>query len=130
MGVTYDLPVDVEVNLSGAIGGPSAGSVFALAIFDELTRGSLLDGMAVAGTGEVSADGVVGSIGGIQQKVIGARDAGAEVFLVPADNCAEAAGAGVDPEEVLLVEVTDLRSAVDTLQALSEDREADVPTCG
>ncbi len=129
-GVTYDLPVDVQINLSNAIGGPSAGSVFALAIYDELTPGSLIDGLAVAGTGEISADGVVGRIGGIQQKVVGAVDAGAEIFLVPAGNCAEAVGVGIDPDAIRLVEVADLESAVDSLRMLSEDPDADVPSCG
>ena len=80
------------MNLSDAIGGPSAGLMFALSIYDVLTPGSLTDGNAVAGTGTIDAHGNVGEIGGIQQKIAGARRDGAQLFLVPAGNCADALG--------------------------------------
>ncbi|CAN5863605.1 PDZ domain-containing protein [soil metagenome] len=129
-GVIYDLPIDVRIKLSGGIGGPSAGTIFALAIYDELTPGALTGGASVAGTGEITADGAVGPIGGIQQKVVGAADAGAEVFLVPAANCAGALGADVDPDDITLVRVDDLRGAVQALEALADDPAAEVPECG
>lgn len=128
-GVSYDLPITVEITLPGGIGGPSAGTIFALAIYDALTPGSLTGGASVAGTGEVSADGAVGAIGGIQQKIVGAVDAGAEVFLVPAPNCAEAAGADIDPGDIRLVRVPDLGAAVDALETLADDPTAKVATC-
>ena len=129
VGVDYDLPFDVGINLGEDIGGPSAGTVFALAIYDLLTPGSLIGGMDVAGTGAIGADGKVGEIGGIQQKIVGARQAGASVFLVPAGNCEEAAGADFDSDDIRLVSVTSLDDAVDALTALAEDPSADVPTC-
>lgn len=129
-GVAYDLPIDVQITLSGGIGGPSAGTIFALAIYDELTPGALTGGISVAGTGEVSADGVVGPIGGVQQKVVGAAEAGASIFLVPAANCTEALGADVSPGDITLVRVEDLGSAVKSLEALADDSAAEVPTCG
>ncbi len=64
--------------------------MFTLGIYDTLTPGSLTDGRTIAGTGTIDATGTVGPIGGIQQKIVGARDAGAELFLVPPDNCDEA----------------------------------------
>ena len=67
--------------------------MFSLGIYDTLTKGSLTDGRTIAGTGTIDAAGNVGPIGGIQQKIVGARDAGAELFLVPPDNCDEAVGA-------------------------------------
>jgi len=83
------LPVDVEIDLAG-VGGPSAGLAFALDIVEEL-RGNVDRGLKVAATGEIELDGGVLPIGGVKQKVIGARRAGADVFLVPAgDNAAEA----------------------------------------
>lgn len=128
-GVMYDLPIDVKIKLSGGIGGPSAGTIFALAIYDELTPGSLTGGSSIAGTGEVSAAGAVGAIGGIQQKIVGAVDAGAGIFLVPAANCAEALGADVDAGDVRLVRVQDLSGAVKSLQRLADDPAAEVPVC-
>jgi PDZ domain-containing protein len=83
------LPLDVEIDL-GAVGGPSAGLAFALDIAEEL-RGNVDRGLKVAATGEIALDGRVGPIGGVKQKVVGARRSGADVFLVPAgDNAQEA----------------------------------------
>ena len=83
------LPIDVEIDLGG-VGGPSAGLAFALDIVEEL-RGDVDRGLDVAATGAIELDGDVLPIGGVKQKVIGARRTGADVFLVPAgDNAAEA----------------------------------------
>ncbi|MFT4127888.1 MAG: PDZ domain-containing protein [Gordonia sp. (in: high G+C Gram-positive bacteria)] len=102
------------------IGGPSAGLMLSLAIVDRLSPGELTHGRFVAGTGTVADDGVVGPIGGITHKTRAARDAGASVFLVPADNCAEA-GTAV-PDGLQLVKVTSLTSAIDALNALGAGR--------
>jgi Lon-like protease len=82
-------PFTVKINL-GEIGGPSAGLMFALGIVDKLRAEDLTAGKIVAGTGTIDDAGRVGPIGGIPQKLVGAKHAGADVFLVPADNCAEA----------------------------------------
>lgn len=100
------------------VGGPSAGLMFALGILEKLQPGSLTGGRYVAGTGEISGDGTVGPIGGIPQKLVAARAQGAEVFLVPEGNCAEAVGA--PPEGLLLVKVTSLSDAVDALETLQD----------
>ena len=129
--VAQDVEADVEVvnNVPQKIGGPSAGLVFALAIYDKLTPGPLTGGATVAGTGSITADGLVGAIGGIQQKVVGAADDGASVFLVPADNCAEVSDSGAAPEDLLLVRVNELTDAISSLEALAENPRAEVPTC-
>jgi PDZ domain-containing protein len=83
------LPIDVEIDLGG-VGGPSAGLAFALDVAEEL-RGNVDRGLRVAATGELELDGRVIPIGGVKQKVIGARRSHADVFLVPAgDNAVEA----------------------------------------
>ena len=76
-------PVEVEIDTEG-IGGPSAGLAMTLAILDDLTPGDLTGGARVAATGTMDLDGRVGPIGGIQQKGVSARSAGASIFLVPA----------------------------------------------
>ena len=86
--VDIDPPVDVRID-AGEIGGPSAGLAFALDIVDELGR-DLDGGRRIAVTGALDLDGSVEAIGGIKQKTIGAREAGAELFLVPVENAAEA----------------------------------------
>lgn len=117
----YDLPVEVDIQ-AGNIGGPSAGLMFALSIVDSLTPEDLTAGAIIAGTGAIDADGNVGAIGGIRQKIVGAlhRDEGpaATVFLVPEGNFAEARGAPVD-DEILLVPVSTLNEALDVLATLA-----------
>lgn len=127
VGTGYRFPFDVTINISPDIGGPSAGSMFALAIYDTLTPGSLVGDRSVAGTGEITGEGEIGAIGGVQQKIVAGRDAGADLFLVPPDNCDEAEGA--DPGEMLLIAPATLREARTAIEAWVEDPEADLPTC-
>jgi len=87
----FHFPIDVKLQLFN-VGGPSAGMMFALGIIDTLTPGNLNGGKNVAGTGTIDAAGEVGAIGGIRQKMYGARSSGAEYFLAPADNCDEVVG--------------------------------------
>jgi PDZ domain-containing protein len=117
-------PFTIDFNLAN-IGGPSAGLVFSLAVIDKLTTGDLTGDTFVAGTGTINADGKVGSIGGITHKILAAHEAGATVFLVPADNCDEAKSAHEDGVD--LVKVENLEGAVDALKALSAGGEA--PHC-
>lgn len=117
-------PFSIDFNLAN-IGGPSAGLMFSLAVVDKLTTGDLNDSKFVAGTGTISPDGAVGAIGGITHKMSAARDAGATVFLVPADNCDEAVTEQQDG--MRLVKVDTLGTAVDALHALSTG--ADAPHC-
>jgi PDZ domain-containing protein len=117
-------PFSIDFNLAN-IGGPSAGLMFSLAVVDKLTTGDLNDGKFVAGTGTIDSDGKVGSIGGITHKMLAAREAGATVFLVPADNCDEAKTAHEDGLQ--LVKVDTLGHAVDALDALSAGGEP--PRC-
>lgn len=128
VGITIGVesPVKVTVNLGQDIGGPSAGTAFALAIYDKLTPGPLLDGKHVAGTGTIDALGQVGAIGGIQQKIAGAQNDGATVFLVPAPNCAAALHA--DVKGIQLVKITTLSDAIAALQAVTGGK-GNVPAC-
>jgi PDZ domain-containing protein len=82
-------PFKVKIDLD-KIGGPSAGLMFTLGIMDKLKPEDLTGGKIIAGTGTIDDEGNVGPIGGIPQKLVGAKSAGAQIFLVPKDNCAEA----------------------------------------
>jgi PDZ domain-containing protein len=123
----YKFPFDVTINIDDNIGGPSAGLMFSLSIYDTLTPGSLTGGHIIAGTGEIRPDGSVGPIGGIQQKIAAARDAKAELFLVPAANCDEALGAPKD--DVRLARVETMEQAKDTVKAFAANPDADLPSC-
>ncbi len=83
VGIGYQFPFDVHVGIDESIGGPSAGLVFALSVYDTLTPGALTGGDVVAGTGTIAPDGTVGPIGGIREKLIAAARSDAEIFLVP-----------------------------------------------
>lgn len=100
----------------GDVGGPSAGLMFSLALVDKLTPGPLTGGRFVAGTGTVDAEGRVGPISGIQFKMLKAQEVGAEVFLVPAANCAEAAADA--PAGLNLVRAGTVDEAVSALETL------------
>ena len=121
-----DYPFTVDISLED-VGGPSAGLMFALGIVDKLTPGSLTDGAHIAGTGTIDDTGHVGAIGGITQKMIGARHNGATVFLSPAENCAEARS--TVPDGMRLVKVRALKDAIASLDALRAGRTADLPRC-
>jgi len=126
LGTGYDFPFEVSIKVDPAIGGPSAGLMFSLAIYDTLTPGSLTDDEIVAGTGELIDDGSVGPIGGIEQKIAAAEDAGAELFFVPEDNCRDVLG--LDPD-LTLVKATTMHEALRALETWADDRDADLPSC-
>jgi Lon-like protease len=108
----FEFPVDVKID-SGGVGGPSAGLAFALEVVEELGD-DVTRGRRVAVTGTVDLDGVVGAVGGVKQKTIGAREADADVFVVPDGNAAEARR-HADGLEIVAVSTFD-----EALSALSE----------
>ena len=126
-GPGFTFPFKVNVDIGEGIGGPSAGLLFSLGIYDTLTPGSLTDGKVVAGTGTIDPDGNVGPIGGIQQKIAAARDAKAKIFLVPPDNCDEALGGARGDME--LVKATTLDDAIQSIEKWTKDPNADLPKC-
>lgn len=120
-----DYPFTVEISLQD-VGGPSAGLMFALGIVDKLTPGPLTGGEHIAGTGTIDDAGHVGTIGGIPQKMIGAREAGATVFLSPPGNCKEALR--TKPDGLRLVKARTLTAAVKALDTIREGRSS-YPRC-
>lgn len=124
----FNPPFKVTIDLGQPIGGPSAGLIFSLGVYDKLTPGALTGGRFVAGTGTIDQSGNVGPIGGIQQKIAGAEANGATVFLVPAANCGEATQSGY-AHKVHLIKVSTMTDAVDALHALDKNDLADVPSC-
>jgi len=121
-------PFQVKIQIDH-VGGPSAGMMFALGIVDTLTAGDLTGGKKIAGTGTIDENGVVGPIGGIRQKLIGARDTGATWFLAPAENCGEVVGHV--PDGLRVVKVADLASARVAVRRIGADQDvAGLPSCG
>ena len=126
-GGDYDFPIDVKIQLEN-VGGPSAGMMFALGIIDKLTKGELNGGENVAGTGTISGTGEVGPIGGIQQKLYGARIAGASWFLAPAANCDEVTGH--IPDGLTVFSVVTLDDALAALTAIESGASTSaLPSC-
>jgi PDZ domain-containing protein len=128
LGVTvvFNLPIEIKFGVED-IGGPSAGSMFALGIIDKLGPDDLAGGRVIAGTGTVDAEGAIGAIGGIRQKMIGAKRDGAEVFLAPAANCDEVSGH--EPPGMEVVKVSSLDDAVRALAAVRSGDSAALPRC-
>ncbi|EWT04511.1 hypothetical protein N864_08490 [Intrasporangium chromatireducens Q5-1] len=126
LGIEHDFPVKVTIN-AGDVGGPSAGLMFALAIYDKLTPGSLTGNHAIAGTGTIDDQERVGPIGGIRQKLEGARGAGSDYFLAPAANCPEVVGHVPDGLQVVRIGTFD--EAVSAVEAIAKGEAASLPHC-
>ncbi|SIR46633.1 PDZ domain-containing protein [Microbacterium sp. RURRCA19A] len=125
--LSFDLPVDVKIQINN-VGGPSAGMMFALGIIDKMTTGDLTGGQHIAGTGTIDADGNVGGIGGIRQKLYGARDAGATWFLAPQSNCNEVVGHV--PDGIRVFSVSTLQDSLTALKTIRDGGDLDaLPTC-
>ena len=118
----FQLPQGVRID-SGDVGGPSAGLAFTLALLDELTPGELTGGAKIAVTGEIELDGGVGEIGGLRQKTIAVRRAGATAFLVPAGQVAEAQKAA-EGSNLKVIGVTTLEEALHALTTLGGNGDA------
>jgi len=124
--ISVDSPVEATFGLSD-VGGPSAGMMFALGVVDEITPGSLTGGKDISGTGTIDMNGQVGPIGGIQQKMAGARNAGSTFFLAPASNCDEVKGH--EPEGMKVFAVSTLHEAVTATEAIASGNTSGLATC-
>ncbi len=121
--VDEDLPFDVDITTED-IGGPSAGLAFTLTVLDLLTPGDLTGESEIVVTGTIDRNGNVGPIGGVHQKAFAARDAGADVFIVPSANV-ETARAAVD--DVRIEPVDTLAQALELIAELGGNA-GDLPT--
>ena len=116
----FDFPFDVKIKLVET-GGPSGGLIFALGIIDKLTSQDLVRYRNIAGTGTITTDGRVGPIGGIAEKIIGAKNAGVELFLTPVENCSdinnkEKVASNTDKKVMKIVPVATLNEAISVLK--------------
>ena len=126
LGTRFDFPFTVKID-AGNVGGPSAGTMFALGVYDRITPGALTGGQKIAGTGTIDATGTVGPIGGIRQKLVGARDGGAQWFLAPASNCDEVVGHV--PDGLRVVRIATFDEAKSAVEAIADRRADSLPTC-
>lgn len=122
----FDLPYEVTID-AGNVGGPSAGMMFSLAIYDKITEGSLTGGLNIAGTGTIASDGSVGGIGGIVQKMHAAEDAGVDYFLAPAENCDEVVGR--IPGDLDVISIENFTQARDIVEELGAGEDPSLPRC-
>lgn len=122
----FQMPFEVDIEVD-RVGGPSAGTMFALGIIDLLTPDSLMGDNVVAGTGTIALNGRVGPIGGIRQKMHGAVRDGAAYFLAPGQNCAQVVGN--IPQGLTVVRVDTLNDAVTVLAQIRDGDTAALPSC-
>jgi len=118
--MTFSLPFNVTINV-GQIGGPSAGLALTLGLIDLLSSGQLTGGHQIAATGTINLDGTVGDVGGVAQKAVAVRKAGAQAFLVPPDEVKDARS---QAGSMKVFPVSTLQQALNDIHALG----GDVPT--
>ncbi len=111
---TFPFEIDVQV---GNVGGPSAGQILALAIYDKLTPGELTGGERIAGTGTITPDGEIGPVGGVKQKMYGAKRAGVKWFLAPSENCDQVIGN--IPDGITVVKVSTIQDSLRAVKAIA-----------
>lgn len=126
LGISYEFPVDVSIHAAD-VGGPSAGLMFALGVYDVLTPGALTGGQDIAGTGTIADDGAVGPVGGVPHKMVGAKDSGASWFLSPRANCADVTGQR--PEGLRIVPVDTFERAKRAVEEIASGRGEALPSC-
>ena len=102
----FDFPFEIDIK-TGNVGGPSAGLMMALNVYNNLIPEDITNSMIVAGTGTIEIDGSVGPVGGIKQKIIAAKKAGAELILVPVANFEEAQPFETDKTAIVAVDSFD-----------------------
>ena len=107
-------PFEITIE-SAEVGGPSAGLMWALGLYDLLTPGDLTGGRTIAGTGAIDLDGNIGPIGGIHDKVVAAQEVDADILLVPQDNLEELRD--VDTGDLRLIPVATFDEAVEALSS-------------
>jgi PDZ domain-containing protein len=117
LGTAKIAPSDIDISLTKT-GGPSGGLAFALGIVELLTPENILKGRIVATTGTIDEKGKVGSIGGIAEKILAAKKAGATLFLVPENNCKDLEpGFANIPDGIKIVAVSTLEEAISALNS-------------
>ncbi len=127
VGTGYRYAPEVVYRIDDNVVGPSAGLVFALAIYDKISEGDLVGDNVVAGTGSLDPAGKVLSIGGVREKIKGAERTGATTFVLPLDNCDDVGELDTD---MRLVPVSTLKDAIAALQRLNEgNSDSEVPSC-
>ena len=127
-GITFDMPFTVKIDTHD-VGGPSAGTMFALGVYDTLTPGSLTGGKRIAGTGTIDPEtGDVGEIGGIAQKMVGAKNEGAQWFFAPVSNCPDVRGHV--PSGLHVIKISTLHQARLDVQAIAAGKGASLAGCG
>lgn len=122
----FELPYEVTID-AGNVGGPSAGLMFALAVYDKITEGQLTGGEVFAGTGTLTSTGEVGPISGIRQKMVSSEREGAGYFLAPADNCDDVRGH--EPDDLQVIRVATFEEARDAVEGIGAGEQVDLPRC-
>ncbi|MGM0500791.1 MAG: YlbL family protein [Bacillota bacterium] len=106
-GLDYNIPGSVDFKTENII-GPSAGSVFTMEIYNQLIPEDITGGKRIAGTGTISLDGEIGRIDGVKYKIMAAKEADVDIFIVPAENYETAAEFAGDLKLLKAEEISDI----------------------
>jgi PDZ domain-containing protein len=118
-GFNYNPPFPVSIDTNKISGGPSAGLIFTLSVYNALISQDLTGGRRIAGTGTINLDGTVGPIGGVKQKIFAAEAVGAAYFLCPVDNYADAVSVA---RSLKVVKIATVQQAIDFLRSLPPNK--------
>jgi len=113
---TFEFPFFIDIK-TGNVGGPSAGLMMALNVYNNLTEQDVTNSMIIAGTGTIEIDGSVGPVGGVKQKIIAAKRAGAELILVPTANFEITKG--LETEKTAIVPIDTFQEALEVISEYS-----------
>ena len=102
----FIFPFEVDIK-TGNVGGPSAGMMMALNVYNLLTEDDITNGKKIAGTGTIEIDGSIGPVGGVKQKVIASKRANAGLILVTIANYEEASVFADDNTQIVAVDSFD-----------------------
>ncbi|MDG5788308.1 SepM family pheromone-processing serine protease [Evansella sp. AB-P1] len=121
-----ELVRDPEVTIdTNRIGGPSAGLMFSLEIYNQLTEADITKGYQIAGTGAINEQGIVGRIGGVKQKVLASHNADADYFFAPHEGGASGSNYEIAKEtaeslrtDMIVVPIDTFEEALEFLEEL------------
>ena len=117
-GLDFKSPMDIKIESGPVAGGPSAGLMYALGVYNAVVTEDITRGHRIAGTGTLRLNGMVGPVDGVELKVRAAEQAGADYFLVPVENAAVARAAA---STIKIVPVGSFQEALNAVRQIGVD---------
>ncbi|MFW6382007.1 MAG: PDZ domain-containing protein [Bacillota bacterium] len=108
----YEMPELVNFSSENIVGS-SAGIMFSLEIYNQLTEEDITRGNKFAGTGTINFEGEIGRVGGEGLKILAAREADINSFILPEEHGVNLENLDIDIEIIKSSNFNDLLSQLD-----------------